>query len=146
MINKLKNDFNIQFIKFLFVGGLNTLFGCLLFSTFIFLRLPFQLANLLTLILGVLFNFKTTGILVFKSHNNSLIFKFITVYLLSYAVSTSGLFFFNYFKFLNIHAAFIVMVIPTTIMTYFLLKNWVFTSRYSSNEPLTNICEGKVQT
>lgn len=146
MINKLKSCIQLQFVKFLLVGGLNTLFGCLMFSTFIFLRLPFQLANLLTLILGVLFNFKTTGILVFRSHNNALIFKFLAVYLISYAVSTSGLAIFHHYGVVNIHAAFIIMVVPTTVMTYLLLKNLVFTSQCSNNEPLGNICEDKVQT
>ena len=145
MISKLKNCLHHQFVKFLLVGGINTVFGCTMFSFFIFLNLPFQLANLFTLILGVLFNFKTTGILVFRSHNNALIFKFLAVYLISYAVSTSGLAIFHHYGFVNIHSAFIIMVIPTTIMTYLLLKSWVFTSQCNSNEPLDNICEDKVQ-
>lgn len=124
--NIAKFNIDIQFIKFLLVGALNTLFGCFLFSMFIFLNVPFQLANLLTLICGVLFNFKTTGILVFKSHKNSLIFKFIAVYIFSYVISTSGLALFNHFKLFNIHIAFIIMVIPTTILTFILLKKWVF--------------------
>lgn len=132
MINKLKNvceicNIDFKFIKFLFTGGLNTLFGWALFSTFIFLKVPFQIANLLTLICGIIFNFKTTGILVFKSHNNALIFKFFAVYLISYPISTAALALFDHFKLFNMYVAFIIVVIPMAILTFTLFKKWVFT-------------------
>ena len=65
------------FVKFVLVGILNTAFGYLVFALLLFLGLHYTLAVILSTIAGVLFNFKTTGTLVFKNHNNKLIFKFV---------------------------------------------------------------------
>jgi hypothetical protein len=46
---------------------------------------------LLTLIAGVLFNFKTIGGIVFKSSDNKLIFRFALSYVVIYVISVVGL-------------------------------------------------------
>lgn len=68
------------FLKFLMVGGLNALFGYFTFTIFILLKFPFFWATLVSTILGILFNFKTFGTLVFKSHDNRLLFRFLVTY------------------------------------------------------------------
>ena len=68
------------FVKFIFVGVLNTAFGYLAYALLLFLGLHYTLAVVLSTIAGVLFNFKTTGTIVFKNNNNKLIFKFVAVY------------------------------------------------------------------
>lgn len=65
-----------QPLLFIFVGALNTLFGYTIFTFFIMMGLHYALAALLANILGVLFNFKTTGKIVFKNSNNVLLVKF----------------------------------------------------------------------
>jgi putative flippase GtrA len=44
---------------------------------------------LLATVAGVLFNFKSTGLLVFKSENNRLITRFVAVYIVVYAVNVA---------------------------------------------------------
>lgn len=69
-----------RFPSFLLVGLLNTLMGYLLFSLFIYLDFPYAFAVLLATVLGVLFNYQTTGRLVFKNRGNHLLLKFILAY------------------------------------------------------------------
>ena len=91
MQNKLSLKVDILFIKFLAVGVLNTLFGYGIFALLLFIGLHYAVASILATICGVLFNFKTTGTLVFNNNDNRLIFKFISVYCLTTALSIGGL-------------------------------------------------------
>ena len=61
---------NQTFIRFIFIGVINTIFGYGIYLIFLFAGLNFALAVLLSTILGVIFNFFTTGRFVFNSTNN----------------------------------------------------------------------------
>ncbi|KTD36424.1 O antigen biosynthesis protein [Legionella nautarum] len=73
-----------ELIRYILVGILNTLFSYLWYAFFITIGLRYPVALLFSTVLGVLFNFKTFGKLVFKNSNNQLIFKFIGVYTFLY--------------------------------------------------------------
>ena len=62
LVNLIKKH---KFAKFLLVGVLNTLFGYFLYGSLILIGLDYKYAVLLATIIGVLFNFQTTGRLVF---------------------------------------------------------------------------------
>lgn len=115
-----------KFIRFLFVGLLNTIFGYSLFAIFIFINLHYSLAVLCSTILGVLFNFKTTGKLVFDSHENSLIFRFIAVYIIIYVLNISFLWCFKYLGFENMYINGVVLLAPLAIVSFVLNKKYVF--------------------
>jgi putative flippase GtrA len=78
-----------KIIRFFLVSGINTAFGYGLFSFLVFIGLHYAIAGLIGTILGILFNFKTTGLLVFGSNKNGLIIKFIGVYGINYVISMS---------------------------------------------------------
>ncbi len=69
-----------QFIKFLIVGGLNTLVGYLIFSAFIVGGMDSAVAVIATTIIGALFNFASTGWIVFRSSETTLLPRFVIVY------------------------------------------------------------------
>ena len=81
----------MQFIKFVLVGILNTLFGYGIWALLLYIGLHYAVATVLSTILGVLFNFKTTGYLVFKNKDNKLLWKFIQIYILTTCLSILGL-------------------------------------------------------
>lgn len=81
----------MQFIKFILVGILNTIFGYGLWALLIYIGLHYALAVVLSTILSVLFNFKTTGYLVFKNKDNKLLWKFVHIYILTTCLSILGL-------------------------------------------------------
>ena len=122
MIHYLKKN---QLVRFLFVGVLNTLFG---YSIFVLLSLggiSYYLSTLLATILGVLFNFKTIGKLVFKNHDNKLIFSFIAVYTVIYLLNITSLKLILAFG-INILIAQAGLVLPLALVSYFLNKTFVF--------------------
>lgn len=117
---------NNKVIKFLLVGILNTIFGYSLFALFIFLNIHYSLAVFLSTVLGVLFNFKTIGKLVFDSHDNSLIFRFIAVYVLLYLINISCLWFFKISGFENMYINGFVLLVPLALISFLLNKKYVF--------------------
>ncbi|MEI7690642.1 MAG: GtrA family protein [bacterium] len=121
MINKIDK----RFIKFLFVGGLNTIFGYGLFAFFIFLHLNYIVAITLGTFIAILFNFKTTGLIVFKNNDNKLILKFFGVYLVVYFLNVVGLWIFNQFDISN-YIAGAVLVFPVAIVSFLLMRKIVF--------------------
>ena len=114
-----------QIILFFIVGGLNTLFGYSLYALLLFFHLHYALASLLATVGGVLFNFKTTGTIVFKNNNNRLLFKFVIVYCISYAVNVTCLRIFAAFG-TNMYLAGAILVIPVALLSYWLLNRFVF--------------------
>jgi putative flippase GtrA len=116
---------NQPFIRYLLVGGINTIFGYGLFAFFIYLNLHYSLASLLSTILGVLFNFKTTGKLVFKSSDNRLIVRFFAVYGMVYVVNVGLLKGFQWLG-LNFYIAGAILVLPLAVLSYVLNRRFVF--------------------
>jgi putative flippase GtrA len=116
-----------RFIKFLFVGGLNTLFGYGMFALFIYFDLHYSIASLLATMLGVLFNFKTTGKLVFRSSNNRLIFRFIGVYVIGYLVNILFLKIFQLFE-INVYLSGAILILPLAVLSYLLNSRYVFST------------------
>lgn len=75
---------SVQCIRFVLVGGLNTTFSYLIYAALLFVGLGYQLANLLTLIVGILFSFKTQGHLVFSNTDNRLLGRFVLCWAVIY--------------------------------------------------------------
>lgn len=125
LIKDLQRLADNKFIRFLFVGGINTIFGYSLFAFFIFLHMHYTLASLLSTIFGVLFNFKTIGTLVFKSNNNSLIYKFVGVYTVIYLLNISFLKIFKLFN-INMYLAGALIILPMALISFVLNKQFVF--------------------
>ena len=122
----MKKNLDRKLILFFLVAGLNTLFGYGLFAVLIFIGLPYVLATLLAHILGVLFNFKTYGVLVFKSKDNSRIFRFVGVYVLTYIINISLMFLFRKLWGLNDYEIGAILAIPMGLLGFVLNKRFVF--------------------
>lgn len=115
-----------RFIRFLFVGGINTLFGYSVFALFIFLKFHYSLAVLFGTILGILFNFKTTGKMVFNNADNSLLFRFVGIYTVTYLINVACLKVFDVFK-INMFLAGAFLILPMALFSFMLQRKFVFT-------------------
>lgn len=113
------------FLRFLVVGVLNTLFGYALYALFLFMGLHFTVAAFLATIIGILFNFKTTGVLVFKNKDNALVLKFFAVYGVVYCVNILFLAIFDSFS-VSAYLAGAILTLPMAILSYLLMKKFVF--------------------
>lgn len=116
---------SIQLIRFLVVGGLNTVFGFSVYSIFILLHLHYVLAALLGQICGIMFNFKTTGTIVFKNKDNRLIFRFFAVYLVTYLITIGLLKLFSIYGVGSLVAGAII-ILPIAFLSFLLNKRFVF--------------------
>jgi len=112
------------FFKFLFVGILNTIFSYSIYAILITLKLIPNVALFFQYILGVLWNFKTTGIIVFKNHDNKLIFKFISSYILTFIVNSILLDIL--IKYINGYLAQAILILPIALLSFVIFKFWVF--------------------
>ena len=78
---------NNQMINFIKIGLLNTMFYYIIYSSLIYINLGYKLSVLIATMVGVIFSFKTFGKFVFNNEDKSIIFKFISVYILLYFIN-----------------------------------------------------------
>ncbi len=116
---------NHRFVRFLAVGVLNSLFGYGCFALLLYLGVHFAVALFFATVVGVLFNFKTTGYLVFKSNDNRLVFRFAATYAIVYAVSVSSLKLLSLIG-INMYYGGALLILPMAALAYILHKRFVF--------------------
>ena len=90
MKQKIESLFKIQQIRFLFVGGLNTIVGYGTYALFIFFGVNYLIANTLSTIIGVIHSYIWNRNFTFKSSKSvkKEILKFVLVYGVSYLIGT----------------------------------------------------------
>ncbi len=115
----------MMFIKFILVGVLNTIFGYLVWALMIYSGLHYAISSILSSIIGILFNFKTTGTLVFKNKDNLLIFKFVQIYAVITALYIAGLKVAKTFGF-NIYLSGFALTVVFAFLSFLLQKEYVF--------------------
>ena len=112
-------------LKFIVVGGINTIFGYGIYWGLLQLDVYFTIAAFFSTLLGIIFNFFTIGRLVFQSKNNALFYKFVFVYGFLYLLSIAGISFIHDFN-VSYEIAGAIMIMPSAIISFVLNKNLVF--------------------
>jgi putative flippase GtrA len=115
----------LRFARFLLVGGINTLFGYSVYAVALWFGAHYSLAIALSTVLGVLFNFKSTGTLVFRSSDNSLLFRFVLVYAALYAVNVAAVTVLLRLGFSTYQSG-LLMVLPLAFLAFSLNTRYVF--------------------
>lgn len=123
-----------QFLRFLVVGGINTLFSYGIFAGGLYLGFHYAAASLTSLVLGMFFSFVTHGRLVFKSTRASELPKFLGVALVMYFVHTGCLKIASVFE-MNLYAAGAVLTGPLAVLAYLLNKKLVFRHGRDASAP-----------
>lgn len=117
--------FYMPSFRFVCIGIINTLFGYSIYALALWFGLKVLFALIISTVVGVLFNFKTIGVLVFGSKNNSLLLKFSLVYVVIFFANL------GFIKLLVMNglgdyfSGFVAMV-PMAGMSFFLNKYFVF--------------------
>lgn len=114
-----------QFLRFLIVGIMNSLFGYGCFAVLLYLGLHYAQALFIATLVGLMFNFKSTGSLVFKSQNNRLILRFIVVYSIVYSLNVLGIKAFFHFGVAPYFSG-ALLILPMAVLAFFLNKRFVF--------------------
>ncbi|MEJ0055061.1 MAG: GtrA family protein [Bacteroidota bacterium] len=122
----IKRIINNHFFRFLITGGINTAFGYAIFSGLTFVTKNAIISIVFANIIGVLFNFKTYGTFVFKSRNNSLIFRFFGVYVFITLLQISLLKLLSLAGISNPYIGGGILLIPMAATSFILMRKFVF--------------------
>jgi putative flippase GtrA len=113
------------FIKFLAVGGVNTLVYYLLYALGVFVGLGYVVAVVIATIITMFVSFKTFGSLVFQDSNNAKILRFIGVTLLNTVLNIVGIYILKEFG-CNSYTAGFFTTIAVAINSFVLNRYFVF--------------------
>lgn len=116
---------NHQFIKFLMIGVVNTLFGYGCFAALLYVGIHYVYAGMISTVAGIIFNFKSTGRVVFDSNNNSKIFRFSATYFITYCMGTIGIALLEQIE-IKPYIGGALLIFPTALLSFYLNKNFVF--------------------
>ena len=117
--------FSPRFGRFLLIGLLNTGFSYGLFVLLIRFNVGYPVAIGLTTIVGIIFNFQTTGRIVFGNADWSKIKRFALVYVVIYCLNILGMALLLSFEF-NVYMANALLILPLSLITYALQQKMVF--------------------
>lgn len=128
MIKLVKKIFSYQPIRFLFVGGLNTLVGYGVYALLIYMGVNYLLANTISTIIGVAHSYLWNRFFTFKSRNKAIkeITKFVSVYIVSYLIGMCTLFIFKDKLNISAYLAGLINLVITTLISYFGHKYYSF--------------------
>ncbi len=127
----MSNILQIQFVRYLLVGGLNTSVSYVVYAALLYVGLNYVLANLGSALLGIFFSFRTQGWLVFKNNDSKLILRFsvawgllclVNIMVISTLIQVG----------LNAYWAGATALIPITLVSFFVQKLFIFGTSQST--------------
>jgi putative flippase GtrA len=121
----ISSIFKLEFVRFLFIGVLNTLFYYMIYGFFLFLDFHYIIAVFMATVLGVLFSFKTFGKFVFFNENKNRIVIFILVYGVLFLINILFITLINVYVD-DYYVAGFLAIFPYVFFSYFLNKKFVF--------------------
>ena len=128
VFDKIKSIFKIQQIRFLFVGGLNTIVGYGTYAILILLNVNYLLANTISTVVGVIHSYIWNRKFTFNSNKDvkAELFKFVIVYGISYLIGLFNIFILVSKFGINKYIAGLVNLIITTLISWFGHKYFSF--------------------
>ncbi|MEO8026051.1 MAG: GtrA family protein [Bryobacteraceae bacterium] len=122
-----------RFVRFVVVGGANTALAYAIYAALVYLGVHYSLANLVSLVIGIVVSFKTQGTLVFGNSDNGRFWRFLACWGLIYFFTIAFIGFMLTLGF-NEYESFAMAIAPVTILSYLTQRFIVFRSR-SPEEP-----------
>ena len=129
----ISSDLQRQIIRFGVVGCFNTTFSYSVYSLGIFIELPYYLASLFALILGIVLSYITQGKLVFRSGLKGRFPAFLLTWSLIYFLNIFLIKAFSEIG-MDYYFAGLMALIPVVILSFLLQKFVVFGRPASPND------------
>lgn len=126
----------IRLLRFLVVGSINTIFSYIVYAILILAGAHYSLATLISTVLGVIFNFFTTGRIVFRNMDNKRFISFVLVYAFTYLVNILLLRWLIDGLAMEKLFAGALVTLPVALLSYFLNAKLTFKDKLST--PLTD--------
>ena len=122
----LRRFWEIRLFRFFVIGAVNTLFSYLIYAGAILIGMHYTLATLISTFLGIIFNFFTTGKVVFRSLEGRRFFLFVLVCAVTYAVNILLLRLLVDVIHINKLIAGALVTLPVALLSYYLNARWTF--------------------
>jgi putative flippase GtrA len=114
-----------RWLRFLVMGAVNTGFSYGIYAVLVYLGLNYALSNLVSLVLGILFSFRTQSKFVFQHARSYVFLRYIGVWAVIYCINVGTIAMLLRLG-LNAYIAGALAIIPTAVSSYFLQKLFVF--------------------
>lgn len=124
-----------RFVRFLIAGGINTLFGFVVYSVFIVAGVAVWLALLAGMLFGAMFNFFTTGGYAFRELSLSRFPRFVICHLFIYGINLTLIELVSTWLSNKILSQ-AILIFPMAMLSYFLLARFVF---FTKNLPVGKV-------
>lgn len=116
-----------QFIKFIFFGGLNTLFAYLILVFFLFLGFHYTLATLISALLSIASGYFLNKNMVFLSKKSKNLYQYYIFWFLMYQLSIFIQYILlNHFSSTNLYLNSLIATIVTSFISFFINKYYFF--------------------
>lgn len=114
-----------QLARFVLVGGLNTAFGYAVYLVLLLVGMPYPVASLGALVLGILTGFRLHGSLVFDNRDSSLLWRFVACWATIYLCNVM---FIKVLLLLGVDAYWAggIAIVPVALLSYVTQKFLVF--------------------
>jgi len=122
----LRRFWEIRLFRFFVIVAVNTLFSYLIYAGAILIGMHYTLATLISTVLGIIFNFFTTGKVVFRSLEGRRFFLFMLVYAVTYVVNILLLRLLVDVIHINKLIAGALVTLPVALLSYYLNARWTF--------------------
>jgi putative flippase GtrA len=137
-IQYLRNLFEIQTIRFLVIGAINTAFGFAVFSVMMLAGVALWQALVGSTLAGIIFNFFTYGSVVFRQLSYTRLPRFVLAYLFILSVNAWLIEYISRTYETGKILAGAYVVIPMAIVSYLILNNFVFRKTRGLNAEKTS--------
>ena len=127
-LTKLLRD---RFVRFLLVGVLNTAFSFAIYVLLVFIGVNYALASLGSCVLGILFSFRTHGLLVFDNPALHLLLRYSLTWVVLYLCNI-GMIKLLLMSGSDAYVSGAIALPPTAVLSYIVKKYFVFTSKAAS--------------
>lgn len=118
-----------QFARFVAVGLVNTGFSYLVYAIGLLVGLHFAFANLVAMVTGILFSFKSQGHIVFFNTEPRLLLRFALSWFLIWTLNVGGIYLLVDKLGLNAYVAGALCLGPVVVLSFFIQKYFVFARR-----------------
>lgn len=121
MITFIKKLFSKKEIRFLFVGGLNTIVGYGSYALLLFFGTQYLIANIFSTIIGAIHSYIWNKFFTFKSPKKSLteVIRFFSVYAISFVFGLLTLYIMGNVIGIDPYIAGLINIIFTTLISWF---------------------------
>ncbi len=131
MTELFKKVFQVRYIRFLFAGGINALFGYIVFALLMYLVRNKEIALTISLPIAIFFNYMTSSRFVFKDKEDHFkrVAKFYVTYFITYPINLLHLYLTVDLWHWNVYFSQLVVLVYLPVINFLLQRKFIFQNK-----------------